>query len=155
MMRRVLMELETKRLRVIPCTEEVVQSAIKQQYEIGPHIPAHLQELKEDPSLLYWGVWLVVRKTDGLIIGDIGFKGKPNEAKIVEVGYGFLEDTWNNGYATEAVGALIHWATQTKMVKKIVAETLHQNYGSIRVLEKLNMKKIDETGMMIKWQLGE
>ena len=47
---------------------------------------------------------------------------------------------WNKGYATEAVQELIDWAFRTGEVEMIIAETLLDNYGSIRVLEKLHMK---------------
>ncbi|MDC2865875.1 GNAT family N-acetyltransferase [Bacillus sp. BP-3] len=149
------MKLETKRLTIIPCTEETVEIAINQKYDNGPQISTYLKRLKEDSSLLYWGTWLVIRKTDGVVIGDIGFKGKPDKNKAVEVGYGFLENYWNNGYATESVGALIQWAFKTSKVDRIIAETLYDNHGSIRVLEKLNMKKIDTTETMINWKIDK
>lgn len=148
-----MMKLETKRLHIIPYTEETVKISIQQGYDNGPHIANYVQKLKEDSSLLYWGVWLVVRKNDGMVLGDIGFKGKPNGNKEVEVGYGFLEKYWNKGYATEAVGALIQWAFLTSKVDRIVAETLHDNHGSIRVLEKLNMRKISVTDTMVHWRI--
>ncbi|UAC49716.1 GNAT family N-acetyltransferase [Bacillus aquiflavi] len=149
------MKLETKRLSIIPCTKQTIEIAMKQNYDHGPQIQTYLELLKEDPSLLYWGVWLVIRKNDGVIIGDIGFKGKPDKNKTVEVGYGFLESFWNQGYATEAVGALIKWAFDTSKVKKVVAETLQNNYGSMRVLEKLGMIKVNETKTMINWKIKQ
>ncbi|GGP11711.1 GNAT family N-acetyltransferase [Oceanobacillus neutriphilus] len=148
------MELETERLKVIPCTEETVKIAINQKYDNGPQISAYLKRLNEDSSLLYWGPWLVIRKSDGVVLGDIGFKGKPDEDRAVEAGYGFLESYWGNGYATEAMEALIRWAFKTLKVDRIIAETLVDNYGSIRVLQKLGMKKISSTETMIYWEIG-
>lgn len=147
------MELETNRLRIIPCTKETVQMAINQNYDNGPQIPTYLVQLDKDPSLLYWGCWIVVRKFDDRVIGDIGFKGKPDENKVVEIGYGFLKDYWNKGYATEAMEALIQWALNTSKVEKIKAETLNDNFGSIRVLEKLGLQKVDYTETMINWEI--
>lgn len=46
------MELETERLKVIPCTEETVKIAINQKYDSGPQISTYLKKLKEDSSLL-------------------------------------------------------------------------------------------------------
>ncbi|WP_077604940.1 GNAT family N-acetyltransferase [Oceanobacillus sojae] len=148
------MELETERLKVIPCTEETVEIAINQKYDNGPQISTYLKKLKKDSSLLYWGTWLVVRKSDGIVLGDIGFKGKPDENGTVEAGYGFLESYWGNGYATEAMEVLIHWAFKTSKVDRVIAETLLDNYGSIRVLQKLGMKKINSTETMIHWEIG-
>lgn len=149
------MNLETQRLVVIPCTEKTVEMAIHQGYDNGPHISSYLMQLKDDPSLLYWGSWLVVLKEEGIVIGDIGFKGKPDDKKAVEIGYGFLQKYWRKGYATEAVGALIQWAFDTSKVDKITAETLRDNGGSIRVLEKLNMKKVKRTDSTIDWEIGK
>lgn len=146
------MELQTERLRMIPCTKETVKIANDQRYENGTQISNYLKQLNEDSSLLYWGSWLVIRKPDGMVIGDIGFKGKPDKNRTVEVGYGFLEEYWNKGYATEAVGKLIQWAFSTSKVDKVIAETLPNNYGSMRVLEKLNMKKISHSETMIYWE---
>lgn len=147
------MELETKRVTIIPCTGESVKLAEAQNYEIGGYMKSYLRRLEEDPSLLGWGVWLVIQKEDGLVIGDIGFKGKPDEKKSVDVGYGFLESYWNQGYATEAVGELIEWAFNTSKVAKVTAQTLHDNFRSVRVLEKLGMKKVASTEIMIHWEM--
>lgn len=149
------MELETNRLKIISCTVETVQIAINQNYDNGPEISNYLEQLNKDPSLINWGSWMVVRKSDDIVIGDIGFKGKPDENGVVEIGYGFLKDYWNYGYATEAVGTLIQWAYNTSKVKKVKADTLQDNYGSIRVLEKLGMKKVGFTETMIDWELSK
>lgn len=149
------MIIETDKLQIIPCTKETIQIAINQHYENGPQISNYLEELAKDPSLYYWGCWLVVRKEDDRVIGDIGFKGKPDENQTVEVGYGFLEEFWNQGYATEAVKALIGWAFNNSKVEKIKAETLKDNYGSMRVLEKLGMQRTDETESMVNWELDK
>lgn len=149
------MILETTRLQIIPCTTESVQIAINQNYHNGPQISNYLENLKKDPSLLYWGCWLVVRKSDNQVIGDIGFKGKPDENQTVEVGYGFLEKYWNKGYATEAVEVLIGWAFNTSKVEKVKAETLKDNYSSMKVLEKLGMQRMDQTESMVIWELDK
>ncbi|WP_186580221.1 GNAT family N-acetyltransferase [Aquibacillus kalidii] len=149
------MELETNRLKVIPCTVDTVQFARNQNYDNGPEISTYLEQLNKDPSLQNWGSWLVVRKLDDIVIGDIGFKGKPDKSGVVEIGYGFLKEYWNNGYATEAVGALFQWALNTSKVKKVIADTMQDNYGSIRVLEKLGMKKVGYIETMIVWELSK
>ena len=99
------------------------------------------------------GAWYVLRKEDDSVLGDIGFKGKPNEDQTVEIGYGFIEKYWNQGYATEAVKELIDWAFKTGEVETIIAETLLDNYSSMRVLEKLHMKRVNATEMMINWKI--
>jgi len=147
------MELQTQRLVIVPCTDEVFSVYATTGFKIGSHINNYLKKLKEDPSLLGWGVWLVINKEDNTIIGDIGFKGKPDSENIVEVGYGIVPAAQNKGFATEAVNEIIKWAFSTGTVKKIVAECLIDNISSIKVLKKLNMKRIGIKDNMYIWQL--
>lgn len=149
------MEVETKRLKLIACDSYALKLILAQNYENGPQITNHTEELTKDPSVYGWGTWLILRKSDELIIGDGGFKGKPDSNKEVEVGYGLLESAWGLGYATEAVQGLLDWAFNTKAVDKIVAETELDNIGSIRVLEKVGMKKTGNKEGMIYWELEE
>ncbi|AIM31747.1 acetyltransferase, GNAT [Bacillus thuringiensis serovar kurstaki str. YBT-1520] len=147
------MKLETERLYIVPCTEESIQVANEQGYNSGPHIVGHVENVKQDAALLPVGAWYVLRKEDDSVLGDIGFKGKPNENQTVEIGYGFIEKYWNQGYATEAVRELIDWAFKTGEVETIIAETLLDNYSSMRVLEKLHMKRVNATETMINWKI--
>ncbi|MGK8428306.1 GNAT family N-acetyltransferase [Bacillus cereus] len=147
------MKLETERLYIVPCTEESIQVANEQGYNSGLHIVGHVENVKQDEALLPWGAWYVLRKEDDSVLGDIGFKGKPNEDQTVEIGYGFIEKYWNQGYATEAVKELIDWAFKTGEVETIIAETLLDNYSSMRVLEKLHMKRVNATETMINWKI--
>ncbi|MDN5708872.1 MAG: GNAT family N-acetyltransferase [Planococcus sp. (in: firmicutes)] len=146
-------KLETERLEIIPCTAEATQLLQNQQYDNGPEIDRHLQELLEDPSLFAWGSWLIIRKSDGQVIGDGGFKGKPDDKRQVEIGYGLLEQYWNKGYASEAMNALIEWALANEKVEKVIAETERSNQASIRVLEKVKMKRTKEIGSLMYWEI--
>ena len=59
------------------------------------------------------------------------------------------------GYATEAVDGLVDWAFSMNVVDKILAETSSDNKGSIRVLEKVGMKKMTYMENMIYWELAK
>lgn len=146
------MELLTKRLRITPFTEQSLQK-VAATFETRPHMKAYLEELTKDSSLLGWGVWLVIDKETNTIIGDIGFKGRPNSEKQVEVGYGINPSYQNKGIATEAVGALMTWAFSFDNVEKIIAECLDDNRASIRVLEKLQMKRTKPENNMLNWEI--
>ncbi|WP_026575647.1 GNAT family N-acetyltransferase [Bacillus sp. UNC438CL73TsuS30] len=147
------MELQTERLKIVPCTDELLSMISTEEYKIGPHIKMFLEKLREDSTQLGWGVWLVINRENNTIIGDIGFKGKPNSENTVEVGYGIIPSAQNKGYATEAVNEIIKWAFTNVDVDKVVAECLHDNIPSIKVLEKLNMNKIGTVNDMLKWEL--
>ncbi|MGP4041003.1 GNAT family N-acetyltransferase [Gracilibacillus sp. D59] len=147
------MEL-TQRLKIIPCTEEsLLFISTSEEYEFGSHIPMYLEALKEDASLLGWGVWFVIDKENDTVIGDIGFKGKPNSGSIIEVGYGIVPSVQGKGYATEAVKKIIQWAFSFRNINKVIAECQVDNLPSTRVLEKLDFKRIDIENNMLKWQL--
>ena len=112
------MELQTERLLLTPCSDESLSTYSTREYELGPHIEMDLEKLKKDNSLLGWGVWLVIDSQTNKVIGDIGFKGKPDLDKSVEVGYGITSSEQNKGYATEALRSIIEWAFNSNLVNK-------------------------------------
>ncbi|MFD1356985.1 GNAT family N-acetyltransferase [Fictibacillus halophilus] len=146
------MKLETERLTIIPVDQQLVEKLSPGDYEIHGFIKSYLTDLKEDESLLGWGVWFVIEKETGKIIGDIGFKGKPVD-QTVEIGYGIIPSAQGKGYATEAVKGIIDWALSTKLVRKVVAECLEDNIASIKVLEKLGFERTGTDENMLKWKL--
>lgn len=145
------MEIKTQRLALRPFTEEIYNEYVD-RYETGPHIEGHLEELKENPELKGWGVWLAIRQDNGKPVGDLGFKGKPDQDGVVEVGYGIVPDEQNQGLATEAVEALIGWAFSTGQATKVIAECLADNTASIKVLQKLVMRQTGTDQGMVYWE---
>lgn len=146
------MQIQTERLDLVPCTAENY-SDFAAHYDMGPHINMHLAELEDRPELLGWGVWMVVRRQDGKVIGDAGFKGLPDSAGVVEIGYGIAAEAQNQGFATEAVNGLIEWAFRTGRVKQVIAECTHCNAASIKVLEKLGMRRTGADDELLFWVL--
>ena len=53
-----------------------------------------------------FGHYRITRTADGKAIGGIGFKGQPEDGRI-EVGYGLAPSARGNGYAAEALAALL------------------------------------------------
>jgi [ribosomal protein S5]-alanine N-acetyltransferase len=100
----------------------------------------------------------VIHKLERVAIGQIGFKGQPDTDGSVEIGYGLNATHHNQGYASEAVGALVRWALESGFAKCITAETLEINLASNRVLEKLGFARIgsrfdaEEGGDLILWE---
>jgi len=92
----------------------------------------------EDPAEHGWSVWYLLSRKPEVpqLIGICGFKGKPDEAGSVEIGYSVLSQFRVQGYATEAVTRLVVWAFSHQQVTKVTAETLPHLRQSIRVMEK-------------------
>jgi|SRR6185436_6922797 len=92
-----------------------------------------LNEWERDPSS--WGYWYVIEMRSKEPIGICGFKGSPDEAGIVEIGYSIVPARQGLGFATEAVAALIGWCSR-QGARFVTAETYPELIGSIRVMEK-------------------
>jgi len=93
---------------------------------------------RDDP----WGPRSIV--ADGLVVGSIGFFGPPSPAvdgvPETEVGYGLVEPARGQGYATEALGALLA-GTDAEGVR-IRASVAPDNQASIRVLAKAGFTEL-------------
>jgi ribosomal-protein-alanine N-acetyltransferase len=165
-----MLHLKTERLDVIPCSLRIAQAiaADKSKIEtilavrvpddwpaqdLAEFLPFHAQQLEADPSLLGWGVWLMIHATERVAIGDVGFKGKPDYEGTVEIGYSVIPAYRNQGFASEAAQALVDWVFTQQGVKKIIAECSDDNAPSIRVLQKLGMKRLKTDGSLLKWEL--
>ncbi|PYZ92050.1 GNAT family N-acetyltransferase [Salipaludibacillus keqinensis] len=143
--------LHTNRLNLAACSHHLFPLMQKELYDTHPHITAHLDQLEKNPTLYGWGPWLILQANHQHIVGDIGFKGKPDHRDSLEVGYGIRPQYQNNGFATEALEGLIDWAFNQKHVRSVTAQCRHDNYSSIRVLEKVHMLPMKEEFQMIHW----
>ncbi|HXE80847.1 MAG TPA: GNAT family N-acetyltransferase [Vicinamibacterales bacterium] len=96
------------------------------------------RSIADDPSALGWFTWYVVRTSGAgrTLIGSCGFKGRPDARGSVEIGYGLLPEHQRQGYGTELTGALVKWAFGHSSVERVLAETMPELIGSVRVLEK-------------------
>jgi len=110
--------------------------------------------VKYNPDKILFGtLWVIIHKTDNVVIGDISFKGAPSDRGLVEVGYGIANDYRNKGYMTEALQTFISWAFQQPDVKIILAETDKTNLSSQRTLIKNNFAAFAETDLNYWWRL--
>lgn len=113
-------------------------------------IPAVIDPLN-DP--LFSTFWTIIDTTSNCMVGDLCFKGNPNEFGEVEIGYGTHAEYQKKGFMTEAVGAIVHWALNHENVNCIWAETDPENKASQKVLAKNNFEQIDATPDNIYWRI--
>lgn len=163
-------QLETERLVLKVCPPQAARVALggRRQLEslLGVRLADHWltpevqgllgyygMMLEQDPSHSGWGLWLMTLRAEPVIFGSIGYKGKPNQDGMVEIGYGIAEGYRRQGYTSEAARALVAWAFTHPIVKTITAECLTDNIASIRVLEKLGMQRTGEVSGYLKWKL--
>jgi len=81
-------------------------------------------------------VWLIVRRADGRILGDMGTHGPPDPAGCVEIGYTLAPSARGQGIGTAAVAALVGRLAEVPGVRRITAVTGAQNEASRRLLER-------------------
>jgi RimJ/RimL family protein N-acetyltransferase len=103
---------------------------------------AGLAAAQRDPAP--FGVYALVPRTHGRIIGTAGFFGPPDDAGEVTIGYGMVQPEWGRGYGTRAVAQLIE-ICRAHGVSAINADTDLDNIGSQRVLEKNGFERVRST----------
>lgn len=86
-----------------------------------------------------FGLWLVGLKESGASIGICGLI-KRDSLEDVDIGFAFLERFWSKGYAVESASAVINYGRNSLGLKRVVAITVPDNRGSIKVLEKIGME---------------
>ncbi len=82
-----------------------------------------------------YGRFATIEKHSGDIIGWCGLKYHPDEDEV-DLGFRFHQKFWNKGYGTESSMACLEYGRDTLNLKRVVANAMRPNIGSIRVLEK-------------------
>ncbi len=88
---------------------------------------------------------------DGQAIGGIGFKGQPADG-CVEVGYGLAPSARGQGYAAEALVALLDVAHDHGL-SRVVADTTGDNVASQRTLERAGFRHMGTNGDTYLYEL--
>lgn len=165
-----LQNIETQRLILVPYTKELIAGILAADYTLlykaglslargWPDamalntIPRILINLEKVPAPTGFETWLIVKKERMEIIGDAGFKGVPNAAGAVDIGYGFIQEEQRKGYAIETAKALVNWAFSQEGVTMVTAKCLIDNEASAKVLRKLQLKETSRDDVFIYWCL--
>ncbi len=80
-----------------------------------------------------FGNYEIRRRADGRAIGGLGFHGPPDETGSVTIGYGLIPSARGEGYASEALRALLELA-RARGVTCVKGDTDHDNIASQRVM---------------------
>ena len=87
------------------------------------------------------GLAAAVVLRDGTFVGDLVlWYSSPAEHRSAELGFSFDPRHHGNGYATEAARAIVGWALANG-VHRVHGRAEVRNVASVRVLEKLGMRK--------------
>ena len=142
--------LETDRLVLRPliladadALLEVLGDPVAMQYYPAPkdraQVEAWIRWALESYERNGFGLWAVVRKTDGAFLGDCGPMLQPVEGRIIpEIGYHIVRCEWGNGYATEAARASLEWVFRETSRPRVCSIVSPGNAASRRVAEKVH-----------------
>lgn len=61
----------------------------------------------DEPESSTCATWIITRVADGAVVGDCGWFAVAGAEDTVEIGYGLAESARGQGFATEAVAALL------------------------------------------------
>jgi RimJ/RimL family protein N-acetyltransferase len=86
-----------------------------------------------------FGLYLVELKDSRVPIGICGLI-KRDTLEDVDIGFAFLQKFWSKGYAYESAAAVIEYGRKELGLNRIVAITIPENYGSIKVLKKIGLR---------------
>lgn len=148
------MEIETERLRITALTPEQLdwwlndlprlEEKMNCSYQAEPLegifkeiVSGQLEITRQDSENYLWhSFWLLIRKSDNVVVGSADFKNVPDEKGQVEIGYGLGKAFEHEGYMTEAVRAMCSWAKEQEGVSCIIAETEADGFASQRILKR-------------------
>ncbi|WP_229886518.1 GNAT family N-acetyltransferase [Streptomyces griseoflavus] len=100
-----------------------------------------------------WGMYVLVRREDDRAVGAMGFHGVPDADGRVEIGYDLVPGARGNGYATEALRTLSHWALDQDGVRTVVAVVERENVPSRNVVARAGFTRAGEDAGQITYAL--
>jgi len=145
--------LETERLQLREFTPEDAGYALRQLNEpsfIENIADRGVRDLEQARAYLLngpiagyenngYGLWAVVEKSSGQIIGMCGLIKRPN-LEHADLGYAFLPEYFGKGFAFEACTASIVAASRNFGMPQLLAIVNPDNTPSRRLLEKLGFR---------------
>ena len=101
--------------------------------EAGEYVELNIRQYQTHE----YGRYAVRLKENRKLIGMCGFL---NEPYGIDFGYRYSKDSWGKGLGLEAGKAVLEYGFSELGLEKVFGLTAEQNYGSIRILEKLGFK---------------
>jgi RimJ/RimL family protein N-acetyltransferase len=100
---------------------------------------ARLVKIAEQWTRHGFGMWAIVLKESGSVIGQCGLGYIPDSDEV-EVYYLLDKPYWSRGIATEATIAALAFGFERAGLERIVAIAMPENVASRRVMEKSGMR---------------
>jgi RimJ/RimL family protein N-acetyltransferase len=154
--------IETERLRLRPHEVDDFADCVAMwsdpeitRYTIGSPAPAQrtwmrILAYRGHWSLLGFGYWAVEEKSTGRFIGELGFADykrdiQPSIDGMPELGWVLISEAQGQGYATEALRAVVAWGDSHFGPIRTACIIHPENHRSFRVADKLGYKELFRT----------
>lgn len=98
-----------------------------------------LSEVETYGKTNFW--WAIYLKESNEFIGEAGLNLSITKYKSGEIFYSLNPKYWGNGYATEAVEAILNYGFVDLSLHRITAGVATENVGSIKLLERVGMQR--------------
>jgi RimJ/RimL family protein N-acetyltransferase len=169
--------ITTERLELVWLSPELVGTLLDgRRDELGFAVPDdwpdehdrrflafRLRQMGDEPTRGPWLVRAVVLPGSRELIGHVGFHGPPGinslrAADAVEIGYTIFPEHRRQGYAGEAVAALLEWA-RARGINRFVASVGPGNEPSLKLVRRLGFVEVgrhwdDEDGEELEFELA-
>lgn len=147
--------LATTRLRLQPC--RIVDVELAYTLWVHEHVRRFLFDeriISQDEARSFveaslsnfeqygYGLWLVFAREADRLVGFAGLLRSEEEEEVPNLIYGTHPDFWGKGYATEAARAVLSYALEELTLPLVKADVDEPNVASVRVLEKLGMRRV-------------
>lgn len=93
-----------------------------------------------------YGLWCVLEKESGKIVGEAGLFPSERVKDAVEMGYIIAPDFQRRGYAAECGEAVLAYAFHTLDLEEIHLFTDRDNQASLRTAKRLGFQVLEEEG---------
>jgi GNAT superfamily N-acetyltransferase len=117
-----------------PITREFEEGALHDR--IPQAMGVAIRDIESGAAAVLPTVWLVVRRADGRIVGDLGTHGPPDGEGCVEIGYSLAPSVRGQGIGTAAVAAMVRRLSSMPQIRRLTAVTGADNAASRRLLER-------------------
>jgi RimJ/RimL family protein N-acetyltransferase len=155
--------IETERLRLVPLAAADAAAMVEgvrpeganwcEGYPMEGTLVAAGMLLKAEAEGQPFGPFVshqIVRVADGMVIGDVGFDGPPDADGDLHIGCGLCVPARGQGYAREAVRALIDWAHRQPGIRYVNAEAATPE--AKRLLRAVGMQPFDQRARLVYFQ---
>ncbi|MCB0061806.1 MAG: GNAT family N-acetyltransferase, partial [Caldilineaceae bacterium] len=123
-------------------SEESIQRFIQSLQGIAPGTPGE------------WFQFAIASRATNELMGDCGLHVLAEDPRLGEIGYTLAQRFQGQGYATEAVSAILDYTFTTLKLHRLAAIVDVRNRGSIKLLERLGFRREGMTRGAF-WNKGE